>query len=436
MIEDQNITVLVAEDDDGPCVTPADNLPEVVSRERDITNNIPINNIPKNQEDREATQRRGRGRPALHGLSNTPTYYSYREAKKRCCNPNNPQFKDYGGRGIEFRFGSIEELVAAIGERPAGHDLDRVDGSGHYEPRNVKWSTPTEQAQNRRLPGERTDSYQHRAISARWNREKDARAEWRLRTHHWSQSIKYFNQRYLSDDEIKELRAVKKNCGAPASTFEHSDPRDWAGDLGHISLPSLTRPGERVVLQAGPFGLLDWCADMEHGYLAGMKRTDILLNCTEEERSEINEYMDEVKGTGRTGLCLTGTSLTTTTDIPIEGRLLAIAAALSKKRAVSFVPSCVLLAQLYDKDTYQYDDRCLIVPDLHIGNSGATGFGYRAAPLLRYLLGRRAEHRSPTILYVMDPIALGEEVAFFLEENYRMQDLGSLPARKQKDNIL
>jgi hypothetical protein len=90
-----------------------------------------------------------------HGMSKTCEYQSYHSAKKRC----NPKFahvsnyKDWSGRGIEFRFQSFEEFYAEVGPRPEpkfDYSLERIDNDGHYEKGNLRWATKLQQARNRR----------------------------------------------------------------------------------------------------------------------------------------------------------------------------------------------------------------------------------------------------------------------------------------------
>lgn len=93
-----------------------------------------------------------RDRHLRHGRTGTPEYQAWNGARQRCTNPNVERYPAYGGRGIEFRFSSFEEFWAALGPRPSPrHSVDRVDVDGHYEPSNVRWATPAQQARNKRM---------------------------------------------------------------------------------------------------------------------------------------------------------------------------------------------------------------------------------------------------------------------------------------------
>lgn len=83
-----------------------------------------------------------------HGMNGTPTHNSWLSMRRRC-NSNDPR---YGGRGITIceRWSSFVNFLADMGERPTGTSIDRKDNDGNYEPNNCRWSTPKEQAANRR----------------------------------------------------------------------------------------------------------------------------------------------------------------------------------------------------------------------------------------------------------------------------------------------
>lgn len=102
------------------------------------------------QREHTSRAKRTHGETA-NGKGYTPEYTAYKAAIGRCTNPNNPVFKHYGGRGIEFRFTSLEQFIEVLGRRPSPkHSVDRRDNDGHYEPGNVRWATKKEQANNRR----------------------------------------------------------------------------------------------------------------------------------------------------------------------------------------------------------------------------------------------------------------------------------------------
>ncbi len=72
---------------------------------------------------------------------------------QRCCNPNNPGYKDYGGQGVtvcDAWKNSFEAFLADMGERPPGKTLDRVNGAKTYAPGNCRWATTQEQSDNRK----------------------------------------------------------------------------------------------------------------------------------------------------------------------------------------------------------------------------------------------------------------------------------------------
>lgn len=86
-----------------------------------------------------------------HGKKLTPEYTAYASAKNRCTNPKNKAYHKYGKVGIAFKFTNFQQLWDELGPRPKGRTLDRwPNPKGNYEPGNVRWATPYQQAGNRR----------------------------------------------------------------------------------------------------------------------------------------------------------------------------------------------------------------------------------------------------------------------------------------------
>ena len=85
-----------------------------------------------------------------HGGSYTSTYRTWKKMNARCNNKNDKHYANYGGRGIKIDWKSFEEFLKDMGERKEGMSIDRIDGDGDYNKENCKWSTRSEQQNNRK----------------------------------------------------------------------------------------------------------------------------------------------------------------------------------------------------------------------------------------------------------------------------------------------
>jgi hypothetical protein len=90
-----------------------------------------------------------------HGMSKHPLYDVWCQMRRRCADPNNKDWPNYGGRGIRVYAPWLEvatfirEIEALLGTRPKGRSIDRINNDGNYEPGNVRWATNLQQVYNR-----------------------------------------------------------------------------------------------------------------------------------------------------------------------------------------------------------------------------------------------------------------------------------------------
>lgn len=85
--------------------------------------------------------------------SKLPEYNVWYLMKARCYKPVNTSYKNYGAKGIkvcERWLASFWNFYEDMGPRPTpGHSIDRIDGTGNYEPSNCRWATIQEQPWNK-----------------------------------------------------------------------------------------------------------------------------------------------------------------------------------------------------------------------------------------------------------------------------------------------
>ncbi len=84
-------------------------------------------------------------------------YSTWYKIKQRCYDPKYWSYKYYGYRGISFyepwhenQQLFAQNIIESLGQRPSlRHTLDRINNDGNYEPGNLRWALPRQQALNR-----------------------------------------------------------------------------------------------------------------------------------------------------------------------------------------------------------------------------------------------------------------------------------------------
>ena len=183
-----------------------------------------------------------KGKNLTHGLTQggriPPEYSVWRDMKRRCLDPANEGYKNYGGRGISVcrRWMDFGRFYEDMGLRPSPkHTLEREDTNGNYTPENCRWATWIEQANNKR--NNYLITYKKRTQTlAQWARETGLEActiLQRLEVRFWSEEKALTTPvkktaPLIFNGRMQTLKEWSRETGIPYGTLYERAGKGWS----------------------------------------------------------------------------------------------------------------------------------------------------------------------------------------------------------------
>ena len=124
----------------------------------------------------------------------------------RCLNKNFTNFENYGGRGIKVcdRWLKFDEFISDMGIKPnKDYQIDRIDNNGNYDINNCKWSSRTENCNNKN----NNVKYNYKGellsvteISRRSKINRTRISNWKNRSNYTTEKIEMLIKKYSKND--------------------------------------------------------------------------------------------------------------------------------------------------------------------------------------------------------------------------------------------
>lgn len=131
---------------------------------------------------KEASKRNG----IIHNLSRHILYKTWMGIKQRCYNSKNPDYKNYGGRGIVvdgWNNDVVQFYNDNIDKWKPGLTLERIDNDGNYNENNCRWATRKEQQNNKQTNLPPIKAFGEEKTIIRWTEDKRCKVQYKTLKH-------------------------------------------------------------------------------------------------------------------------------------------------------------------------------------------------------------------------------------------------------------
>lgn len=141
-----------------------------------------------------------------HGLSKSSTYKSWQSMLSRCLNKKFTNFENYGGRGIKVcdRWLKFDSFIDDMGLKPyKDYQIDRINNNGNYDIDNCKWSSRTENCNNRNNNVKYNYKGELLSVTEISRRSKIVRtriSNWKNRSNYSTEKIETLIEKYSKND--------------------------------------------------------------------------------------------------------------------------------------------------------------------------------------------------------------------------------------------